>query len=303
MLASARPQLCTILRAAMSPFELVEPRSLREAIGLLDPEDPSVRAIAGGTAVMLMMKAGVFRPRRLVSLRAIERRYSGVETGPGGELRIGAMTPLAALERSGVVRREWPVIARTLRTLSNVRVRNVATVGGHLAHADPHMDLPPVLSVLGAQVTIAGPAGERMVAVERLATGYYETVLCRDELVTTLTVPPLGRKRAAYLKCTTRSADDWPALGVAVALDLEGAAIREAAVVISAATDRPTRLPGAERVLRGATVDDATLARAGEAAADGLDIVRDAHGSAAYKKQLLRVYVGRAVRAAAKGPQ
>ena len=286
----------------MSPFELVQPQSLREAIGLLDPDDASVRAIAGGTAVMLMMKAGVFRPRRLVSLRAIERRFSGVETGPGGELRIGAMTPLAVLERSGVVRREWPVIARTLLTLSNVRVRNVATVGGHLAHADPHMDLPPMLSALGARVTIAGPTGERTMPVESLSTGYYETVLRRNELITTLTVPPQGRKRAAYLKCTTRSADDWPALGVAVALDMDGAAIRDAAVVISAATDKPTRLAAAEAVLRGATMDEATLRRAGEAAADGLDIVGDAHGSASYKKQLVRVYLGRAVRAAAKGP-
>ena len=285
----------------MIPFELVEPQSLREAIGLLDPDDAAVRAIAGGTAVMLMMKAGVFRPRRLVSLRAIERRFSGVETGPGGELRIGAMTPLAVLERSGVVRREWPVIARTLLTLSNVRVRNVATVGGHLAHADPHMDLPPVLSALGARVTIAGPAGERTVPVESLGTGYYETVLRRNELITTLTVPPQGRKRAAYLKCTTRSADDWPALGVAVALDMDGAAIRDAVVVISAATDKPTRLAAAEAALRGGSVDEATLRRASEAAADGLDIVGDAHGSASYKKQLLRVYLGRAVRAAAKG--
>jgi aerobic carbon-monoxide dehydrogenase medium subunit len=285
----------------MSPFELVEPRSLRAAIDLLDPDDPSVRAIAGGTAVMLMMKAGVFRPRRLVSLRRIERGFSGVETGPKGELRVGAMTPLAVLERSAPVRRDWPVIARTLLTLANVRVRNVATVGGHLAHADPHMDLPPVLSVLGARVTIAGPGSERSVPVESLSTGYYETVLRRDELITALTVPPQGRKRAAYLKCTTRSADDWPALGIAVALEMDGAAIRDAAVVISAATDRPTRLAAAESALRGGAVEAATLARAGEAAADGLDIVGDAHGSASYKKQLVRVYLGRAVRAAAKG--
>jgi carbon-monoxide dehydrogenase medium subunit len=285
----------------MSPFELVEPRSLSEALRALDPDDASVRAIAGGTAVMLMMKAGVLRPRRLVSLRAIADGLAGVTTGPDGELRVGAMTPLAALERAAVVQREWPVIARTLRTLSNVRVRNVATVGGHLAHADPHMDLPPVLSALGAHVTIAGPTGERTVPVASLATGYYETVVRRNELITALTVPPPGRKRAAYLKCTVRSADDWPALGVAVTLDLDGTAIRDAVVVVSAATDRPTRLTAAEGELRGGAVDEATLARAGEAAVAGLDIVGDAHGSASYKKQLLRVYLARAVRAAAKG--
>jgi carbon-monoxide dehydrogenase medium subunit len=163
------------------------------------------------------------------------------------------------------------------------------------------MDLPPVLSALGAEVTIAGPAGERTVPVASLATGYYETAVRRDELITALTVPPPGRKRAAYLKCTVRSADDWPALGVAVALELDGTVIRDAVVVVSAATDKPTRLAEAEGVLRGGAIDDATLARAGEAAVAGLDIVGDAHGSGSYKRELLRVYLARAVRAAAKG--
>jgi carbon-monoxide dehydrogenase medium subunit len=128
----------------MTPFELVEPQSLREAIGLLDPDDAAVRPIAGGTALMLMMKAGVFRPTRLVSLRAIEK-LSAIAAAANGELKIGAMTPLSAVERSAAVFQHAPVITRTLRMLSNVRVRNVATVGGNLAHADPHMDLPPVL--------------------------------------------------------------------------------------------------------------------------------------------------------------
>jgi carbon-monoxide dehydrogenase medium subunit len=113
-----------------------------------------------------------------------------------------------------------------------------------------------------------------------------------------VTVPPLGKKRAAYLKCTTRSADDWPALGMAVAVEAEGDTIRAVNAFIGAATDRPTRLAAAERVLRGARADDAVLARAGDAAADELAIVGDAQGSAAYKKQLARVYLKRAVRAA-----
>src|ERR1700741_2644211 len=113
----------------MTPFELIEPTSLREAIALLDPDDPTVRPIAGGTALMLMMKAGVFRPARLVSLRALHE-LSALATQGDGSLKIGAMTPLAVLERSAQVRAHAPVITRTLRTLSNVRVRNVATVGG-----------------------------------------------------------------------------------------------------------------------------------------------------------------------------
>jgi carbon-monoxide dehydrogenase medium subunit len=217
---------------------------------------------------MLMMKAGVLRPARLVNLRRLG--LDGIERGAGGELQVGAMTTLRALEKSPLLR-EWPVIARTLRTLSNVRVRNVATVGGHLAHGDPHMDLPPLLSALGATVTIAGPKGERSCPVEALYAGYLETTLARDELITRLHVPAMGKRRAAYLKCTTRSADDWPALGVAVVLDAE-----KTSIVVSAATDKPTRL---------ASVD----------AAEGLRIESDLHGSAAYKKQLLRVYLARAI--------
>jgi carbon-monoxide dehydrogenase medium subunit len=251
---------------ALSPFELAEPRTLREAFALLDAD--GVRPMSGGTALMLMMKAGVLRPTRLVNLRRLG--LDRIERGAQGELQVGAMTTLRALEKSPLLK-DWPVIARTLRTLSNVRVRNVATVGGHLAHGDPHMDLPPLLSALGATVTIAGPKGERSSPVEALYAGYLETTLARDELITHLHVPAMGKRRAAYLKCTTRSADDWPALGVAVVLDGE-----KASIVVSAATDKPTRVASIE-------------------AAEGLKIESDLHGSAAYKKQLLRVYLARAM--------
>jgi carbon-monoxide dehydrogenase medium subunit len=281
----------------MTPFELAEPATLREALALLDPDDPSVRAIAGGTALMLMMKAGVFRPTRLVSLRAVGK-LSAIDAVPGGELKIGAMTPLAVLERSQAVRQHAPVITRTLRTLSNVRVRNVATVGGSLAHADPHMDLPPVLIALGAQVSVAGRAGERMIPVENLFAGYYQTVLARDELITELTVPAQGARRACYLKCTTRAVHDWPALGVAVSLAREGDRIRDARIVISAATETPVRLAAAEQMLRGGQIGDALLRQAGESAADEAELITDGQGSAGYKKQLVRVYVVRALRAA-----
>ena len=250
----------------MRPFELLEPRSLRDAIAAL--QDEGARPMSGGTAVMLMMKAGVLRPSRVVSLRRLE--LEGIEVR-NETLRVGAMTTLRALERSDAVRRGWPVITGTLRTLSNVRVRNVATIGGHLAHGDPHTDLPPLLSALGATVTIVGPKGERTSPVEALYRGYLETTLGKGELITLVQVPALGKKRAAYLKCTTRSADDWPALGVAVVLDGD-----KPIIVVSAATDRPTRLASPE-------------------AAENLTIESDLHGSAAYKKQLLRVYLRRAI--------
>jgi len=282
----------------MSPFELLEPRSLSEAAGLLKDGDASTRPVAGGTAVMLMMKMGVLRPARLVSLRSVEKRYSEIGAAPDGGLRIGAMATLSALERSSLVKSQAPVITRTLRTLSNVRVRNVATVGGHLAHGDPHTDLPPVLIALGASVTIVSARGGRTLPLEKLYAGYLETTLERGELIAEVTIPALGRRRAAYLKCTTRSADDWPALGVAVALDVDNGTVRDSRIVISAATNTPTRLAAAESALRGAKVDDTVLRRAGDAAASAADVIADEHGSAAYKRELVRVYVARAIRQA-----
>ena len=282
----------------MTPFELVEPTSLHEAIALLDPDDSAVRPIAGGTALMLMMKAGVFRPTRLVSLRNLGDRFSRIAAGADGHLTIGAMTPLSVVERSPEVARVAPVIPRTMRRLSNIRVRNVATIGGNLAHGDPHMDLPPVLIALGAQVAVTGPNGERNIAVEDLFAGYFETVLAKNELIAALHIPPQGKSRAAYLKVTTGSAEDWPALGVAVALEAEGSAVKSVRVVVSAATEKAVRLKAAEKVLAGATIDDKTLARAGDAAADEAECISDVRGSAAYKRELLRVYVARAVRQA-----
>ena len=254
----------------MAPFELAEPASLSEAFSLLDSE--GTRPFSGGTALMLMMKAGVLRPTRLVSLRKL-----GLEKiEANGALRIGAMTTLRSLETNPQVKKGWPVIARALRTLSNVRVRNVATVGGALAHADPHMDLPPLLAALGANVAVEGKTGRRVMPVEDLYAGYLENVLKRDEIITHVEVPALGKRRAAYLKCTTRSADDWPAVAVAVVVGEKG---DEERIFVSAATDRPTRLASAEAV-------------------ESLKIEGDLHGSAEYKKQLLRVYLRRAIQEA-----
>lgn len=266
----------------MAPFELAQPADLAEAISLLDADD--ARPLSGGTALMLMMKAGVLRPRRLVSLRKLN--LEKIEANRG--LRIGAMTTLGTLERSSIVKKAWPVIARALRTVSNVRVRNVATIGGALAHADPHMDLPPLLAALGAHAVLQGKKETRTVPVEELYAGYLENTLKKNEIITRVDIPPLGLRRAAYLKCTTRSADDWPALGIAVVTDFQ----HDIRIFVSAATDRPTRLTAAETVLKESAFD---VKRAAEAALSQVRIESDMHGSADYKKQLLRVYLGRAI--------
>jgi carbon-monoxide dehydrogenase medium subunit len=281
----------------MISFELAEPTSLAAAINLLDPDDATVRPIAGGTALMLMMKAGVFHPEKLVSLRKIESKYSDIRVD-NNELVIGAMTTLSMLERSPEVKRLAPIIARALLTLSNVRVRNVATVGGALAHGDPHMDLPPVLMALHATATITGPTGQRKLPVDDLFTGYYETSLEKNELISEVQVPAQDARKGAYLKVTTGSADDWPALGVAVVLESDGRSIRSASIVASAATERATRLKSAEDVLTGANATEDLFRQAGDAAIADVEFIADVRGSAPYKRELLRVYVRRALSAA-----
>ena len=279
----------------MSPFELAEPTSLGQALALLDPNDPDVRPFAGGTALLLMMKSGLYVPRRLISLRRVADDIHGIRSLADGALEIGAMVRLAALQHAPEVRRAAPSIAETLLTHSNVRVRNVATIGGNLAHADPHMDLPPLLMALGASVRVAGPDGERTIAVEELFVSYLETVLAGDELIVALILPPQQERRATYLKCTARAADDWPALGIAAAMATKDGIASEVRIAIGAATATAMRLRGAEAVLERHRLDDSLLRQAAQEAAAEAPVVADQHGSAAYKRVLVEVYVRRAL--------
>jgi carbon-monoxide dehydrogenase medium subunit len=282
----------------MNRFELVEPRSLEEAFSLLDRDDPAVRPIAGGTAMLLMMKSGLFRPLRLVSLRKVQPRFAGIGFGDAA-VRIGAMATLATLEHSPEIRHHLPVVTRTMRTLANPRVRNVATVGGNLAHGDTHLDLPLVWIALEAKVTVQSPRGERAIAVEDLYTGYYTTVLRHDEVITALEVPLRPAWRSVYTKVTTQAAHDWPALGIAVSIKTDGGIVGDVRIALGAATENATRLSQAENALRGASIDDVTLARVADVALGEAKIEGDNHGSAPYKRHLLRVYLARTVKAAA----
>jgi aerobic carbon-monoxide dehydrogenase medium subunit len=284
----------------MAGFEFAEPHSLAEALDLLDQGDPAVRPIGGGTALMLMMKSQLFKPVKLVSLRHLDHPFKGASLSDDGRFfRIGASTTFAELEHSTVIAKYFPVVVKAMKTLANVRVRNVATVGGNLAHADPHLDLPPIWTALAADAVIVGPAGERIVPVEDIFVGYYETVIADGELITEIRVPVRPSWRSTYVKVTTRAAHDWPALGIAVSATLDGDQVSDLRLVLSAAVDKPTRLSGAEAVLRGAVLDEPSLRRAGEAAVAEVEMESDSRGSTEYKQQLLRVHLGRALNAIA----
>ena len=282
----------------MTPFELAEPKTLADAVKLLDPDDATVRPIAGGTALMLMMKAGVFRPAKLISLRNIEAKYSGIAASGDG-LRVGAMTTLTALEHSADVRKHAPLITRTMLTLSNVRVRNVATVGGALAHGDPHMDLPPVLMALGAKLTVVSPQGR----AQRRAGGFLHRLLrdrAGEERADRRGAHPGAGRQARRLH------EGHHRLGRRLAGARRRGRDRSRRQSDQVRPHRGQRRDRARRcgsnrrrrVLAGKTVDDKLLAQAGDAAAEEADFIADVRGSVPYKRELLRVYVRRAVRQA-----
>ena len=281
----------------MAPFEFARPHTLAEALAILDPHDPDVRPVGGGTAVIQMMKAGVLRPTKLVFLDRIENKHAQIHVDTQGRLHLGGLTRLSAMEHSPLIQQGWPMLSRVMRTLANVRVRNVATLGGCLAHGDPHMDLPPVLSVLDAKAVISGPQGDREVSIQDLYLGYYDTILARNELISKVVVPAQGTQTAAYSKVTTRSQHDWPAVGLAAAVKKNSdGKLEKIRLVLSAAIDRPTRLVEAEQVLLGSSADDRLLTEASASAVAELDIVSDMHGSADYKKHLIKIHLGRTIR-------
>jgi carbon-monoxide dehydrogenase medium subunit len=284
----------------MSQFELAEPKSLSEALSLLDRHDPTIRPIGGGTALMLMVKAQIFKPIRLVSLRHLGAPFKGLSLSEdGSHLLVGAMTTFSELEHSPLVQMHHPVVVKTMRTLANVRVRNVATVGGNLAHGDPHLDLPPVWMALAAAVRVVSRTGERVIPVEDIFAGYYETTISDGELIAELRVPVRPTWRSIYVKVTTRATHDWPALGIAVSAEFVGMRVQDLRIVLSAALDKPTRLVAAEQALRGQDLDERSLVRAGDAAVAEVDIETDSRGSAAYKTHLLRVHLARAIQSIA----
>ncbi|MCL6599759.1 MAG: xanthine dehydrogenase family protein subunit M [Alicyclobacillus macrosporangiidus] len=286
----------------MNAFELIQPDTLEEALSLLNTDDPLVRPLAGGTALMLMMKSKLYAPERLVSLQRLKPSLDKVEVDAAGNLHLGPLVSLRELELSPVVARFNPVIPKALRTLSNVRVRNVATLGGHLAHGDPHMDLPPILLALDAHVRLSSTAGQRDIPLGEFLTGYYSTALAPGELITEVVVPSLPKgMRGTYYKFTALSADDWPMAGVATFVRLEDGQIADARVAVSAATERPVRLHEVESFLRGQRPTDEVLQHAGELAGAQIHPLADIRGSYGYKREIVKVCVRRSLQQVSQG--
>lgn len=279
----------------MKPFEMAFPATVEEACDLL-AEYPDSRAIAGGTALMVVMKEGVYAPDRLVNLRGLTDEHAYVRE-EGDTVEIGALSTLRDLERSSVVAETLPVVVECLQEIAGVRVRNSATIGGHLAHADIHQDLPPVLAGYGAEVVVSNGQSERTIPIEEFMQGYYETALDGNELVTAILVPrPAAGTRGTYLKHRYFSAVDWPCVGVAAFGVVDGDGFEDVRVLLNSVGPSPIlRLDGVDEALDGSLADD-RIASVGQLAVEQATPTGDLRGSAAYKERMAGVFTERSLR-------
>ncbi len=280
----------------MIPFEYRTPKTLKEVHSSLKEFGTDAKLIAGGTALVIMMKQRLVRPSCLVSLRSV-RGLNGIEVNDGG-LRIGGLATHREVESSALVRRRLPLLAETYHHVATIRVRNMATVGGGLAHADPNQDPPPTLIALGATVKATSANGSRIIPLDEFFTDYYETVLKPDEIITEVFVPRLAANSGgAYLKFLPRTADDYATVSAAAVLTLDKnkKTISDVRIALGSVGVTPIRATAAEAVLRGQPVKAEAFAEAGEKAKEAVDPVSDFRGSAAYKKDMAAVFVRRAL--------
>ena len=280
----------------MISFEYRTPKNLKEVHASLKEFGTDAKLIAGGTALIIMMKQRLVQPSCLVSLRSV-RGLNGIEVKDGG-LRIGGLATHRAVETSSLVRRRLPLLAETYHHVATVRIRNTATVGGGLAHADPNQDPPPTLIALGATIKATSANGSRVIPLDKFFTDYYETVLNPDEIITELFVPRLpANSGAAYLKFLPRTADDYATVSAAAVLTLDKnkKTIVDARIALGSVGTTPIRATAAEAVLRGQPLKAEAFVEAGEKAKEAVDPVSDFRGSAGYKKEMAAVFVRRAL--------
>jgi carbon-monoxide dehydrogenase medium subunit len=278
-------------------MSLIQPETLGEALDLLAAHgDEDTHVIAGGTSMVLLMTMGLVQPEHVIALRKIPDLH-GISTTDDGGLRIGALATHRQLELAPEVRAYAPALSSTFGQVATVRIRNQATVGGNLAHADPAQDPPPMLIALDASVTLRSRDGERSLPAEELFVDYLTTQLQSGELLTAVTSPARGRHRATYLKFLPRTQDDYATVSVAAALRLDGdGRCEHARVALGGAAGVPLRVRAVEDALVGERLTDARIAEAAALVDDLVDPPDDARGSAAYKRRMARVWTERALR-------
>lgn len=275
-------------------FEYLRPKTLPEAIALLQQYGDDAKILSGGQSLIPMMKLRLARPGYLVDINRIAGLSHVMEEG--GYLKIGGLTREAELEASPVVRSMYPIIVDTAHVIADPQVRNLATVGGNLAHGDPANDHPATMVALGAQVVATGSKGERVIPIEDFFLTLFSTALQHDEILTEIRIPiPPPRSGGAYFKLE-RKVGDFATAAVAVQLTLDDkGACQTAGIGLTNVGPTPVKARKAEDFLRGKKLDEGNIKQAAQLAADEADPSADLRGPVEYKKGLVKELAKRAL--------
>ena len=283
-------------------FAYHRPKSVAEAVTMLADLGDDARAIAGGHSLVPMMKLRLAQPKNIIDLRKVAG-LSGIKED-GGAIAIGAMTTHWEVESSKVLQAKAPIVSETASIIGDPAVRNVGTLGGSLAHADPAADMPATAIAMGAEFVCEGAKGKRTVKVDDWFLGLMSTAVKEDELLVEVRFPVWAAgSGGAYLKFP-HPASRFAVVGAAavVTLDKQGNCTK-AGVGITGAGIKAVRAKGVEAGLVGKKLDQATIEAAAQKAHEGVDVQADLQGSVEYKSHLCRVFARRAIEAAVKRAQ
>lgn len=273
-------------------FDYHAPKSLDEAIALLAKHD-SAKVLAGGQSLIPAMRFRLAAPEVLVDINGIRQLEYVREQD--GYLAIGSLTRETALEESTLIAERYPLLLDTAKVVADPLVRQRATVGGNLAHADPANDHPATMLAYAAQVVARGPKGERVIGIDDFFTGLFESALGPGEILTEIRIPrPKPGSGGAYLKIE-RKVGDYATTGVAIQLEASGDLCKAIRIGLTNVSPTPMRALEAEQRLIGQPLNEANLRAAGQLAADACDPSSDLRGAADYKRDVTRVILQRAV--------
>ena len=274
-------------------FQLLQPRSVNEAIELLAKHGDEARALGGGTTLIILMKQRALHYPYLVDLQSIPGLNVIAKESDG--LRIGALATHRSVELSPVIRQAFPIVAEAFSKIGNVRVRQTASVGGNLAHADYRLDPPPPLLVLGTVANAAGPNGSRTIPIKDFFRGLYETALEPGELIVDLKIPFMpANSKAVYLRFSSLSGNDWPCLGVAALMVQQNGPCQELRLALGGVAATPLLIAGLDLV-RDQSLDDSVIEKLLAIVDEQISPSSDLRGSEWYKRKMVRVFVKKAI--------
>ncbi len=281
----------------MQAFDHFTPTSLSEAIERLSHLNGQTRLIAGGTDLMLKMKAGLDRPNTIINIKRLPE-LKGLTYNEESGLQLGALTTLRELTRSPIIQEHYPCLAQTAGLMASEQIRSFATVGGNLCNASPSADLAPPLMALEGVLHLTGPQGERHLPLTDFFIGPGQSALMPGELLRQISLPPPTGK-TIYIKHTPRAYMDIAVVGVGIRLEKVDNLCRIVRIILAAVAPVPLRVEAAEAELTGHSLTPERIAQAAKIAAESCSPIDDIRGSAWYRKRMVEVTTRRGLTALA----